>query len=191
MKSIEVDPHLPDFCEAEVQELDLLKRYSSQCTSVTEFGVHDCTSTWALLAGRPKKLTSYDIGDTSHPYYGVPGAVESEVNRVKEAAPSYGTEFRFVLGNSMEIEIEETEMLFIDSSHSYANLKKELSLHQGKVRRFIGFHDTTTFEVKDESGQPGGLWPAIQELLDRPEGWWKIRERLTNYNGITVLERVA
>jgi hypothetical protein len=35
-----------------------------------------------------------------------------------------------------------------------------------------------------------GLWPAVEEfLIDHPE--WRLKERFTNNNGLTVLERVA
>jgi hypothetical protein len=47
------------------------------------------------------------------------------------------------LGNNvLEVEIEETELLFIDTYHYYAQLKKELKLHAGKISRYIAFHDT-------------------------------------------------
>jgi hypothetical protein len=35
-----------------------------------------------------------------------------------------------------------------------------------------------------------GLWPAVEEfLVDHPE--WVLKERYTNNNGLTVLERVS
>ena len=185
----DVDPHLPAWLnELELAELRLLKACSSQCQAVTEFGVHDCTSTWALLAGRPRRLVSYDIGSTSHPYPGAPGAVESEVGRVEQAAGGYGVEFRFVLGNTLEVEIDETDMVFFDTAHSYGHLKAELARHAGKARRFLAFHDTTTFADKDEGGGTPGIWAAIKEFMAaHPE--WGVSERLTSYNGLTVLER--
>ena len=41
--------------------MDVIKSYAGQSATIAEFGVYDCTSTWALLAGRPQQLTSYDI----------------------------------------------------------------------------------------------------------------------------------
>jgi hypothetical protein len=179
---------LPILNDEEMKELRLLRSYSGMCESVTEFGVHDCTSTWWLLAGRPARLTSYDIGDTSHPYPGCPGAVESEVKRVAEAAQEYGIKYKFILGDTTQIEIAETDLLFIDSSHSYAHVKKELDRHHTKVRKFIAMHDTTVFADHDEGGNTPGLALAISEFLAE-HSQWKHREELTNYNGLTILEK--
>jgi hypothetical protein len=188
-----VDRHLNLNDEQFLQEFRALKRYSRQCESVTEFGTYQCCSTWALLAGRPKRLTTYDIGITSHPAEGHVGAVESEVNRLAAAAPEYGTEFKFVLGNTLEVVIEPTDMLFIDSCHRYVQLTKELELHADKVKKFLAFHDTTVFGNTDEYREPSpesrGLWPAIVELMaSKP---WDLKERLHTRNGLTVLERKA
>jgi len=38
-------------------------------------------------------------------------------------------------------------------------------------------------------GDGKGLWPAVEEFInEHPE--WKIKERFTNNNGLTILERV-
>ena len=154
-----------------------LKHYSSQCSSVVEFGVYDCTSTWALLAGRPAKLTSYDI------------ARRDEVAEVEQAAKNSATEFKFVLASTLETEIEPADLLFIDSEHTYDHLKKELELHAGKIKKFILFHDTTEFGHKDASTYSGkGLQPAIDEFMAAcPE--WHVREVFTHCHGLTVLEK--
>lgn len=48
--------------ESDIQEhLETLRRYSSLCDSVVEMGVRYIVSTWALLAGKPKKMISIDI----------------------------------------------------------------------------------------------------------------------------------
>lgn len=180
---------LPVLCDAEMFELRLLRDTAKLCETVTEFGVHDCTSTWWLLAAHPKRLTSYDIGITSKPWPGHPGAIESEVNKVIEAAKQIGTDFKFVLGNTLEVVIDETDFLFIDSCHTYLQLTTELKLHAGKVRKFLGFHDTTVFAVVDEGGVNPGIWPAIEEFMAANPAW-TIKERLTNYNGLTILQKV-
>lgn len=159
------------------EHMDVLKAHSAQCASVVEFGVYDCTSTWALLAGLPKKLTSYDI------------ARRPEVDEVEQAASDSSTQFKFVLASSTEVELDPVDLLFIDSKHTYEHLKAELALHANKIGRYIILHDTTTFGHVDENYSGRGLWPAVEEFLaDHPE--WTIRQRLTNCHGLTVLERV-
>ena len=153
-----------------------IKRYSSECKSAVEFGVYDCTSTWALMAGHPEKLTSYDV------------ARRPEVDEVEQVSPGSGTVFKFVLANTVEVEIEETDLLFIDSDHHYAHLKRELELHAGKVRKYILLHDTEIFAHMDQDYKGVGLWPAIEEFLAaHPE--WRIKEKFTHCHGLTVLER--
>jgi hypothetical protein len=36
-----------------------------------------------------------------------------------------------------------------------------------------------------------GIWPAVVEFLLSHKGEWRLKERFTNNNGLTVLERVA
>ena len=67
-----------------------IRNLSRLCCSVTEFGVYDCTSTWALLAGEPIKLTSYDT------------VRRSEVDEVEATALSAGIHFKFVQANVIE-----------------------------------------------------------------------------------------
>lgn len=35
-----------------------------------------------------------------------------------------------------------------------------------------------------------GLWPAVEEFLAEHENEWKLHERYTNNNGLTILKRV-
>jgi cephalosporin hydroxylase len=158
------------------EHMDVIRSYASKCERIVELGVYDCTSTWALLAGCPEKLTSYDIDR------------RVEVSEVEAAAQGSGTVFCFVLASSLEVEIEECDLLFIDSMHTYQHLKQELALHASKIAKYIILHDTTTFGTVDQSGQGRGLWPAIEEFLAaRPE--WSLAERRTNCNGLSVLRR--
>ncbi len=160
------------------KHLPKLKEIAEQSETITEFGVRGVVSTWAFLAGKPKKLTSYDI-------------VNCPVNGIKEAAKEQGTDFNFIIGDTLNIEIEPTNTLMIDTLHNYNQLKKELELHTSKVSKYLIFHDTTSFEWNGEyyDGIPKkGIWPAIQEFLDvNPQ--WKIKERSIINNGLTVLER--
>ena len=169
------------------EHLETLQRIGKQCDHITEFGTRRMVSTWALLSARPETLIAYDY---RHPrIFGI------DINDAFQTAQKEKISFYFYEKSVLEIEIEETDFLFIDTWHSYKQLNQELAMHGSKVRKFLGFHDTTTFEFKDEKfgsfvGHPEkkGLWLAIEEFLDRNPKW-SIKERYTNNNGLTILEK--
>jgi hypothetical protein len=43
------------------EHLHTLKKYTEECNTVVEMGVRSIVSTWAFLAGNPKKLISLDL----------------------------------------------------------------------------------------------------------------------------------
>jgi hypothetical protein len=141
-------------------------------------GVRWIVSTYALLMGKPKKMISYDINPISS------DAISEMVK--------HDTDFEFRVANTLNLEIEETDLLFIDTLHNYNQLKGELTLHGNKSRKYIIFHDTTSFEWIGESYENKsdeiGLWPAIEEFLEENQNW-ELHERFTNNNGLTILKR--
>lgn len=162
------------------EHLPTLKKYAEECDHITEMGVRWVVSTFAFMMGKPKKLISIDIDPVEK--HGI------QTIDLISLAKTAGVEFEFVLGDTTEIEIEETDFLFIDTLHTYSQLKKELTLHPSKVKKYIGFHDTTTFAQVGEYKEVG-LWPAIEEFLSsNPE--WVIAEKFENNNGLTILKRV-
>jgi hypothetical protein len=160
------------------EHLPTLKKYAEECEHITEMGVRWVVSTYALLMGKPKKLISYDINPINS---------EPIQEMVKQ-----DTNFEFRVGDTTKIEIEDTDLLFIDTLHHYRQLKLELHLHANKVKKYIIFHDTTTFEWIGESYEgkmdEKGLWYAIEEFLEE-NPHWEILERYTNNNGLTILKR--
>ena len=169
------------------EHLPILKKFSSRVDHITEMGVRDVVSTWAFLIGTPKKLVGIDINRSPN------------IDLVEIYSKRANIDFEFIQGSTLDIEIEETDFLFIDTYHHYEQLKRELDKHAGKVRKYIGFHDTTLFEHTSEfldfldidfPIEPDkGLWDAIIEFLSEHDEW-VIKERLTNNNGLTILERV-
>ena len=161
------------------QHLPTLMKYASECEHITEMGVRGIVSTFALLMGEPKRMISYDINWAQ----GIEGII-------KEANES-GIDFDFRIANTTDLTIVETDLLFIDTLHNYNQLKRELELHSDKARKYLIFHDTTSFEWIGESYNgkldEKGIWYAIEELIE--EGKWEIKERYTNNNGLTILKR--
>jgi hypothetical protein len=160
------------------EHLPVLKQYTEECSHATEFGVRGVVSTYALMMGKPKILKSYDI--TPIEDHGV------SRNDLVSLAKENGVEFEFIVGNTLQIEIDETDLLFIDTWHTYDQLKKELELHADKVKKYLIFHDTTTFGQVGEH-HPIGLWPAIEEFLISNNNW-VIEKKLENNNGLTILK---
>jgi len=167
LKPSDINEHLPT-----------LFRYSRLCDHVTEFGVRGANSTYALLRGMPKKMISYDINHI-------------DLNEIKEDVKLV-SDFNFIQANTLEVDIEATNLLFIDTLHNYDQLIAELNRHSSKVENYIILHDTTSYEWTGEvySGAPKkGLWPAVEEFLNK-NPHWIIKERFTNNNGLTILKRI-
>jgi hypothetical protein len=173
------------------EHIPTLIDYASECDHITEMGVRAITSTWAFLGAAPKKLISYDIED--------PSKWGANINQVYDVAKQYGLDYEFRKENVLKLEIEETDLLFLDTWHAYDQLKAELELHSPKAKKYIIMHDTTSYESRDEpltsenawEGEPPtgkGLWLAIIEFLDSTDEW-ELLERYTNNNGLTILKR--
>jgi hypothetical protein len=146
-------------------------RYGEQCEHITELGVRWIVSTWGWLSTRPKKLVCYDIEDPSH--WG------ASIQDVYDSAKEIGVDFSFIKADDLKIEIEETDMLFIDTEHTYEQLSQELKLHGNKARKFLSFHDTTLHPLRK----------AIKEFIqENPH--WIIQEDHYNNNGFMVLKRI-
>lgn len=142
---------------------------------VTELGTRTGNSTIALLHAQPDRLVCYDRLDFPH------------LNLLRLLAGR--TEFVCHRADVREVEIEETDLLFIDTLHTYNQLRHELHLHARKARRYIVLHDTTTFAERGEIDGQGGLWPAVEEFLAL--GTFRLQQRYENNNGLTILEAVS
>jgi hypothetical protein len=161
------------------EHLPTLHRLAEGCEHVTEFGTRRGCSTRAFLHAQPQVLVSYGL------------VREPDVDLLEEAARQAGRpRFRFVQADVLQVEIEETDLLFVDTFHVYEQTRRELALHAARARKYLVFHDTTTFAESGEGEGSRGIWPAIEEFLrDHPD--WRLQVRLTNNNGLTILERQA
>jgi hypothetical protein len=163
------------------EHFDVLKLYSSKCDTVIEMGIGTIVSTWALLAGKPKKLVSYDINH--------PSIHGSNINEVFEVCKTCNISYEFIQADTAEVDIENSDLLFIDTLHDYHHLKKELFRHSSKINKYIIMHDTVTFGIDGQTAGCKGLIPAIEEFLSQNKDW-KIKEHFTHNNGLTVLEKI-
>jgi hypothetical protein len=99
------------------------------------------------------------------------------------------------------------DMVFIDTWHVRAQMKRELEKFSPFCAKYIVMHDTTVDEFVGESVRAGwnvqqqssmtgfsikeiceGIWPAISDFLESNKDW-VLHERYYNNNGLTILRR--
>lgn len=182
------------------EHLPTLARYTAECRHVTECGVRSAVSSYAfasaLVSRAGTKLIQVDRD--WHP----------NIERFQGECAAAGLVSIFHKASDLECPLEETDLLFLDTWHVYGQLKRELDRWHPVVRKYIILHDTTVDEWQGETIRNGwdavrqsretgipvheirkGLWPAVTEFLEaHPD--WRIRERFTNNNGLTVLEHL-
>jgi len=168
-------------CPSDINEhLPTLKSYAEKCEHITEFGTRYGNSTIAFLYTRPKKLISYDV------------TYNDRIEFLEKLANHTKINFHFRLENVEQIEIEETDLLFIDTNHYDEQCANELRLHAGKARKYIAFHDTVSFWEDGQGywkGEGHGLKYAIEPFIaSHPE--WEIVHDAKNNNGLLILQRV-
>ena len=155
--------------------------YKRQVEHVTEMGTRTGVSTRAFLAA-DVTLRAYDL------------FLDDYVSQLFELAQKEGKDAKYIGANVLETEIDETDLLFIDTWHCYDQLFAELTKHAPKVKKYIAFHDTQTYGTRSEEfmGRVGsnGLLPAIIHYLIENPNTWQFKIHRTNNNGLTVIERV-
>jgi len=152
-----------DICE----HFPLMLKYGKQCEYITEMGVRGVVSTWGWIASNPKKLICYDIN---------PCPVKNAV----DTCANLGIDFSFHVADTREIEIEETDLLFIDTEHTYEQIQKELELHGNKARKFIVFHDTAWAHDMNR---------AIKEFMEANPHWVN-EEEVINNHGFKIIKKI-
>lgn len=184
------------------EHVPTLMKYAKECSSVVEMGVRGGVSTIGFIKGL------YENNREEKQYTGVDLYKYPQVEAIQNLSEQLNIRYNYIVGDSAKIECPETDLLFIDTWHIYGHLIRELRKHHSKVHKYIIMHDTTVDEILGESircrmniieqhqtsGYPiheitKGLWPAIEEFL-KENNEWRIKERFTNNNGLTILERI-
>jgi glycosyltransferase involved in cell wall biosynthesis len=154
-----------------------LKEYAAKCEHVTEISKRR-ESTIALSAGEPAALVSYQIEDD--PIYG----------RVEELRKEAGLQYHRIKSHEINPgDFAETDLLFIDSRHTFERSNWELSNLGSKVRKYIIFHDTELHGNQGEDGKQPGLLAAIRAFT-RANPEWRVAWHTSEQYGLTVLSRV-
>lgn len=178
--NIEDEYQLACKCDSDINEhLPKLREYAEKCIHITEFGSRYGNSTIAFMSAYPRKFISYDVTPNDRIEYLQMVAKDANIN------------FEFRNENVEQIEIEETDLLFIDTNHHDIQLSNELKLHAHKARKYIAFHDVVSFGETGQGYWPGeghGLWYAINPFLEQHPEW--VQEYLAeNNNGLLILRR--
>jgi len=160
------------------ENVHVLNDLAQQCKTITEMGVRTGVSTRAFLCSSAR-LRSYDIQLNDH------------VARLFELARQAGRDVAYHQADVLKIQIEPTDLLFIDTWHTYSQLRQELRLHGNQARKYIAFHDTYTFGLtgEDNLDRRGLLSAVIEFVMANPH--WRFHTYRTNNNGLTVLERIS
>lgn len=171
--------------------LQRLRALASGLSDVIEFGVKRGASSTAWLLGA-EHVTSYDIVPTI------------EARQLEQLAHGRWT---YRIQSSLEAPVQECDLLFIDSLHTFAQCDAELRRHADLVSRYLVFHDTLTFGSVGADGESGrqlwdyhthlgqsvpmdalGIRPAIDRLMMRDSSW-RVRSHHLDNHGLLVLER--
>jgi glycosyltransferase involved in cell wall biosynthesis/Flp pilus assembly protein TadD len=144
------------------------------CQHITDVGTGIGLAAAAFLYADPARLLCIDR--VKYP----------EVDRLRLVAGR--TEFTFRQTDVLWDDLEETDLLFLDTWHVYGQLSEELRLHADKSRRYVVIHGTGTFGNQGEDAGHRGLLPAVEEFLAK--GTFLLKERRTEGSGLTILERV-
>lgn len=155
--------------------MPMLRYLASQSAEVVEFGVRCGFSTISLLAGCPKRMKSFDVNPFEH--YRV----------LKNLAVD--TDFTFHQINDLHIEPQDCDLLFIDTVHTYQQVKAELKLHGKAARKYIALHDTELYGSVGEDGKTG-INKAIKWFMNQNKQWSVLAHSILD-NGLTVLVRNA
>lgn len=166
-----------DACDRQTDinfHLPVLYIFANRVNHVTEFGVRDGQSTRALLAGC-NVVRSYDLH------------MNETVEGLFNYAKLIGRDCEYIQGDSLSIDIEPTDLLFLDTEHTHPQLLGELERHHSKVSKYLCFHDTVTFGNPTGPDNRGLIAAVLEFLIAHPE--WRVVYHSVENNGFTVLEK--
>lgn len=180
--------------------LPILLEYGKRCDHITEMGARHGFSTVAFLNAKAKRFVSYDYQYSDPEPHSV-----NEIEKLKkifEQCQELGQNCQYIGADVLKVDIETTDLLFIDTWHCYEQIKRELELHASKVSKYLIFHDTFTYgEVGEKIGDCDvfhpylgmpisgkGIRPAIDEFMAENLEW-KIKYEAHHNNGLLILAR--
>lgn len=152
------------------EHMPVLKEYAERCSHVTEF-TNRKESTVAFLAAEPKSLISYQR-ERSAIYETLAKLVPVDLKTAAKDSPAVQS-------------LAPTEMLFLDTQHTYSRLSEELRKFAPQVSRYIIVHDTQLYGDHGEDGGRG-LFDAMTDFM-RENPQWSVLYHTKQQYGLTIL----
>ena len=116
------------------EHLPTLKRYSEECSTIVEMGVRSIVSTWGFISGLKKNNGKLLCIDMLHPSYFNASPTLEETIKIAEKE---GVSVEFAIADTLVYDMQEVDMLFIDTLHNYDQLIVELNRHSPNVKKYI------------------------------------------------------
>jgi hypothetical protein len=164
--------HGPKYCAHH----DLIQTHIKDCDSFKELGTHQGASAAAALLAGVKEVHLVD--HTLEKY-------NWQKHLFEEFAKQNNVNLNAYECSSIDKQCAiPTDMLHIDSLHEWRWTIQELTLHAPITKKYIVLHDTSIV-----NGRPSDIWPGlVLWCKENPE--WRIKERVTENVGATIVERV-
>jgi beta-1,4-mannosyl-glycoprotein beta-1,4-N-acetylglucosaminyltransferase len=187
------------------EHLPTLYEYASKCESILELGVRGVISSWAFLNGlinnnkNKKELFLNDI-ESCH------------INELLKYSKNTNVVIEYEWIDDLKLEFDDNrtfDMVFIDTWHVYAQLKRELEKYSKITNKYIIMHDTevdaifgetvrNSWNANEQSEITGfsvdeincGLNKAVYNFLYENKNWRMLKHYVNN-NGLTILEKIS
>lgn len=102
------------------EHIPTLYEYATRSSHITEFGTRGALSTYTFLNGLDNSQYDKPILISVDPFR------SKEINNVYDESFKTKVTYKFVEASDLEINIDYTDLLFIDSWHCYGQLIREL-----------------------------------------------------------------
>ena len=150
---------------ASAEHLPTLRRLAGECETVAELGRENGSSAFAMMMGEPKTVISVDINPCKYQHH------------LDAVAQFFNINLATVIGDSRKVDIGPVDLLYVDSEHSYEQVRDELRQHIDNVGKYLVFHDVAAY---------AGIQEAIHEEADED---FEIIESYINQYGLWVMQR--
>ena len=157
------------------EHADTLRELAAACAHVTELS-HWYKSADAALAHGVGTGTFVSVCPGAKPSWPHLRAEMGDRFKAVESAPAKLSE------------IDETDLLFIDTDHTAIALMPLLEAHHERVAKYLVIHCTDTYgESGDQANSPGVMHALRAFCLKHPE--WVVKRHDRNNHGLMVLSR--
>jgi glycosyltransferase involved in cell wall biosynthesis len=156
--------------------MDLIRAMAAESDTVVDITRYSETSV-ALLAGQPKRMTTYALGIGDGPVY---KALAADSGQCEYSVTSLET-------MPEQLEIPACDFLFFKTPHSYGKLTNDLSRWAPNVSRCIGLHDTYRNGTRLDDGGEGYVLQIRDFIATNPD--WFVMWHNPDQTGMTLLSR--